>query len=83
MGSFEVYLQAHAIDPVQLSVYAKVRYMTIWNAMKGTPITAEHAQRIRAAVHMLTGEAYTGDIATQTPVAEQPTLPIRRLKLLK
>jgi hypothetical protein len=60
MTTFEQYLELHKVDPVILSVVAKVRYLTVWNAKKGNPITPENAQKIRDAVFRLTGIPYVG-----------------------
>jgi hypothetical protein len=60
MNAFEQYLEWHEIDPIRLSIAAKVRYMAIWKAKKGLPISSESAQKIREAVFRLTGSAYVG-----------------------
>jgi hypothetical protein len=85
MHPFEQYVQTHNIDPVQLSIFAKVRYLTVWNAMKGHPIAPDRAQKIRTAVHLLTGIAYTGEfVILPTPSIDQlPTLLFKRVKILK
>lgn len=58
--SFKQYLQQYEIDAVTLSIAAKVRYVTAWNARQGNALTPEDAQKIKAAVHTLTGVACTG-----------------------
>jgi hypothetical protein len=82
MRSFEEYVHAHAIDPVQLSIFAGVRYLTIWNAMRGNPITSENARKIKRAVMLITGIPYIGAF-TLLPQEGQPTLPLRRLRVIK
>ena len=58
MNAFEQYLQLHEIDLIRLSMEAKVRYLTVYNAKKGNPITDENARKIREAVSRLTGVPY-------------------------
>jgi hypothetical protein len=60
MNEFEQYLQLYEIDPVRLSIEARVRYLTVYNAKKGNPIMSENAQKIKEAVFRLTGMPYTG-----------------------
>ena len=60
MTVFEEYLALHEIDPIKLSITAKVRYLTVYNAKKGNPITPENALKIKETVLKLTGVAYTG-----------------------
>ena len=60
MNTFEQYLLLYEIDPVRLSIEAKVRYLTVYNAKKGLPITPENAQKIKDAVLRLTGIPYVG-----------------------
>jgi hypothetical protein len=89
MNALAYYLQVHQIEPLQLAMVAGVRYLTIWNALHGRPITSEHAAKIRVALHSLTGIAYAGTIFTiQEPaIDEQATRPIspfpRRYRLQK
>jgi hypothetical protein len=59
MTTFEQYLAFHEVDVIKLSVVAKVRYLTVYNAKKGFPIRPENAQKIKQAVLELTGIAYT------------------------
>lgn len=60
MHPFEEYLQQHKVEALQVAVIGKVRYMTVYNAMKGIPMSLEHAQQIRRAVLRMTQVAYTG-----------------------
>ena len=80
MSLLETYLTENQIEPLRLSVIAGVRYSTVWNAIKGNPITAEHAQKIRVALYRITGTVYTGTFVTlpEKPVDELPTVPIRK-----
>ncbi len=63
MHSFEEYLKQHNLEALTVSIKSQVRYVTIWNAVKGNPITPDHAQKIRQAVITLTGIPYTGPFA--------------------
>lgn len=60
MNAFEQYLALHEIDLIRLTVVAKVRYLTVYNAQKGNPITSENARKIKDAVFSMTGISYTG-----------------------
>ena len=82
MNAFEQYLQQYEIDPIILSVVGKVRYLTIWNAKKGNPITSENAEKIEQALLKMTGIPYTGSflLIPASPTADQlPTIPHKRL----
>jgi hypothetical protein len=81
MNSFAQYLETHQIEPLQLSVVAGVRYLTVWNALQGYPITEAHAQQIRAAIKQLTGQVYAGTPLTVKEATRKtfPLLPIRKL----
>ena len=60
MTEFEQYMQLYEIDPIRLSIKAKVRYLTVYNAQKGLPLMPENAQRIRDAVLQMSGVPYVG-----------------------
>ena len=60
MNNFEQYLQLYEIDSVRLSIEAKVRYLTVYNAKVGHPILPENAEKIRQALLRLTGIPYVG-----------------------
>jgi hypothetical protein len=60
MTPFAYYLQVHHLEAITVSLKANVRYLTVWNAVKGNPITPSHALKIRQAVITLTGIPYTG-----------------------
>jgi hypothetical protein len=80
MSPFEQYLKEHDIEPLRLSIEAGVRYLTVYNAMKGKPVSEEHVHRIRVALYRLTGEVYTGSLPTLSRTIDQmPTFPIRKL----
>ena len=73
MNPFEQYMQLHRIDPVRFSILAEVRYQTVYNAMKGHPITAENAQKIRNATGKLAGvSSYTGAFVLKEQDGKQP-----------
>jgi hypothetical protein len=77
---FELFLQEHHVEALQVSVVAQVRYLTVWNATKGKPISRKQAQKILTAAQQLTGFAYAGELALSAdePVEEQPTLRLRK-----
>ena len=81
MHSFEEYLQQHNIEPLAVSIKAHVRYFIVWNAIRGNPIVAEHAQMIRQAVLSLTGVPYTGSfvLTQRRPVDQVPILSIKKI----
>ena len=78
MQSFEVYLQEHGLDPLLLSRRAGVRYLTVWNAMKGKPIRHAHAIQLIETARVLTGVLYTGTLPLflSYPLEQAPTAPI-------
>ncbi len=85
MHPFEQYLQDHHIEPLTLALLAKVRYLTVWNAMKGHPISRTHAMQIQRAVTLLTGVPYTSQlvILSTQPVEQAPTVSIKKITLRK
>lgn len=76
MHPFAEYLQTHNLEPLSVSVQAGVRYSTIWNAIKGKPITAAHAQKVQQTVRTLTGIPYTGPLAITQEGSDTQPLPI-------
>jgi hypothetical protein len=70
LAEFEQYLVDHHVEVLQVSLSAKVRYVTVWNAAKGKPVSRENAQKIVAAAQHLTGTPYLGPftIASDEPV---------------
>ncbi len=85
MHPFEQYLQDNNIEPLTLSVVAKVRYMTVWSAMKGKPISCPNARQLLYAARMLTGILYTGqmELLPNQPIEQAPTVPIKAIKSFK
>jgi hypothetical protein len=79
MNAFEQYLQLHEIDPVRLSIEAKVRYLTVYNAKKGNPITDEDAKKIKEAVFRLTGVSY----AESFVIIQQPSTQFSPIRVKK
>ena len=79
MNAFEQYLALYEIDPVRLSMEAKVRYLVIYNAKKGIPILSENAQKIKDAVLRLTGIPYIGSfvLIEESPPPTRPNNPHR------
>ena len=81
MNDFEQYLAFYEIDAVRLSIQAKVRYSTVYNAKKGHPITTTNAQKITDAVFRLTGVAYTGSLVLLEQQLDQfPTTPVQNIQ---
>ena len=82
MHSFEQYLQDHKVEPLMLSVLARVRYLTVWHAMKGKPISRHHATQIIQAATSLTGVPYTGPISLlpDLPIEQIQTMPLKRIQ---
>ena len=81
MQTFEEYLNEHNLEALTVSIKARVRYMTIYNAMKGLPITPEHAQQIHETVLNMSGVAFVGKfvLTRQVTFDELPTIPIKRI----
>jgi hypothetical protein len=81
MHPFEAYLKQHNLEALMVSVVAKVRYITVWNATKGNPITPDHARKLHQAVFNLTGVAYTGSftLLQAQPSNQSPVLPRRNV----
>jgi len=82
MHPFEAYLKEHNLEALTVSIKAGVRYMTVYNATKGIPITLEHAQQIRQALYRMTGAPYIGILALIEPklIEETPTIPIKKIR---
>ena len=83
MNEFQRYLEFYEIDPVRLSIEAHVRYLTVYNAMKGNPLMPENAQKIKEAVFRLTGVPYVGSfvlIELNDKLSEEqfPTMGVKR-----
>jgi hypothetical protein len=81
MQPFEQYLKQHHLEAITVSIQAHVRYTTVWNAMKGMPITSDHARKIRQGVQNLTGVPYTGslEVILEHPLNALSTFPIRKI----
>ena len=81
MQPFEVYLNEHKLEALTVAVNARIRYMTVYNAMKGLPITPKHAQKIRQAVFALCGVPFSGSfvLTVPEPFEDQQTIPIKKL----
>ena len=81
MNAFEQYLQQYEVDPIILAVVGKVRYLTIWNAKKGNPITSENAQKIKQALLNLTGVPYTGSfVLLEQHLDQLPTISVKKMQ---
>lgn len=80
MHPFEEYLKQHNLEALTVSIKARVRYVTIYNATKGIPITPEHAKKIHEAVYALTGTPYQGTFTLLSlEPGNIPTIPIRKI----
>lgn len=81
MHLFAQYLNDHSLEALTVSVTARVRYMTVYNAARGIPITPEHAQQIRQTVLAMSGVPFTGDfvLTRPEPIDDLPTLQIKKL----
>ncbi len=81
MHPFEAYLKRYQLNALTLSLVAEVRYLTVYNAMKGLPIPSERAQRIRHAVLHMSGVPFTGAfvLTGPEPCNQLPTIPIKKL----
>src|SRR6266496_2122616 len=55
MQIFEEYLKEHNLEALTVAVKARIRYMTVYNATKGFPITPEHARLLRQTVFSMSG----------------------------
>jgi hypothetical protein len=79
MHPFEEYLKQHHLEAFTVSMVAQVRYVTVWNATRGKPVTAEHARSIRQAVFNLTRIPYTGPLVLipEQPIDQSPAIPTR------
>lgn len=84
MNPFEQYLQEHNIEPLRLSVAAGVRYLTVYNAMSGKPISALHEKRLRGALYQLTGEVFIGNLPVlEEQISEQQTQKLYKITRLR
>ncbi len=77
MHPFEHYMKENNLEALTVAVTAKVRYLTVYNAMKGYPISLRDAETIRQIAFRLSGVAYRGVFATH--IDEQPTVPLKRI----
>jgi hypothetical protein len=79
MHPFEKYLRQHNLEALKVSLTAKVRYMTVWNATRGNPITPKHAKQIREAVLKMTKDPYMDQLVLTKPIEEISTIPIKKI----
>lgn len=56
--SFNAYCVAHHLQALDISLRAKVRYLTVWNILHGLPIQGERAALVRQALFKMTGVLY-------------------------
>ncbi|QBD81178.1 hypothetical protein EPA93_36475 [Ktedonosporobacter rubrisoli] len=64
--NFRAYLKRYKLSSLDVSLVARVRYLTIWNIENGHPIGALQAQQVHAGLQRLTGIPYLASIATHT-----------------
>ena len=76
MNEFEEYLLFYNIDPFHLFGLANVRYASVYNAIKGHPITPENAQKITDTLFKLTGVPYVGSLVLLKASAPAPSEPV-------
>ena len=80
MQSFEDYLKQHNLEALTVALQARVRYMTVYNAIKGRPITPQHAEQLREVVLRMTGIPFQGSfVLIAPPFHEFPTFPMRSI----
>jgi hypothetical protein len=82
MNAFEQYVQQYHLEALTIATISQVRYLTVWNALKGKPITPAHAEKIRQGILQLTGVPYTGgfSLMPEPPLDQFPTLPLKQVK---
>ena len=85
MHPFERYLRDHDIEPLTLSVIARVRYLTVWRVMKGKPVRRSYATQMIHTATILAGVPYTGQIALtlEQPLEQTPTVLLNKIKPFK
>ena len=66
--AFQLYLQKHNLSPLDVTLTAGVRYMTIWRMMRALPIRREDDLLIRQGVFRLTGEWYAAPMLAHAEV---------------
>ena len=76
MHPFAQYLKDNNLEALQVSILARVRYMTAYRATIGKPIGLQDAEKIRRAACYLCGTAYKGTFVIHAD--EQPTVITRR-----
>ena len=81
MHPFEEYLKVHHLEALHVCVIGKVRYLIVYNATKGFPISLKHAQQIRQAVLTMTRVPYTGPFTLIEPesIEDTPTILIKKI----
>lgn len=62
-------LQAHDLCPLDFALKSGIRYVTIWNIMRGNPVRREQAARARVSLWHLTGVWYDGHICVYNEVS--------------
>ena len=79
-ADYRAYTQRFELSSLDVSVAARVRFMTVWRVAQGLPIGEAHAQAVRAALWRLTGVPYTGEIASLPDTMPATTRPAREGK---
>ena len=79
MSEFEQFLVDRGLTALEVSLRACTRYLTVWKATKGHPISQEQAKRIRDATYSLTGVRYIGALVVYHEVDKISTVPVKHV----
>lgn len=69
--AFCQYLRQYELSQLDVSLVARVRYLTVWNIAHGIPVKSAHAVRVHWALQKLTGVAYTASIVVTSTETTQ------------
>jgi hypothetical protein len=72
---FQVYLDQQHLSWSQVAREAEVLCLIVWSIAHGVAVRGRQAMRVRVAVHLLSGVAYTGPMNTYQ---ERPIQKLRR-----
>jgi hypothetical protein len=75
---FEKYVAEQKLDTRNIFRVAGVRYATVYYALRGEPILAESADKIKQAVFRITGVPYAGSFVLLQSTEPMPVPPKRR-----
>lgn len=54
-SAFRAYLEYFELVPLDVAINAGVRYLTVWNVLRGNPILPEQARKLRRGLLHITG----------------------------